>query len=681
MNPSFFGLEGHPFACDAQSPDSGDGRFLDAYGSLVTELEAGLKAPHGITLVIGEAGAGKTRLMKGFADARRDTCAIAFLPSSGPGLRHLLTESIEQLGGSAPPAGDETALLESLRSLGRAHAEHERVTLVVIDDAHELPAKTIERIGKLFGDDPAEPTRLHVVLVGRSELLDRMNAANDRSILKHLVQVCRVDAIGPEDSFRYIAGRVAKVGGVVDDLFTPEALRVIVHRAGGNPARIDDICSAALERAERGGDAPVDVQTVELACSGAGPGAADVTDDSAAVPGTAVAPRRPSNGADTEPDGEPPAYVFGEEDGDDGDDPSEPPRRRRKRRSGTRHADAAKSAGTMARLRELYQRRRSLFLAAGGLIAVLFAFAMTMESTAPRSAIDDIALRTPAAEPVRVAPKPPAAAAKSGGERGDRSDAADARAATGGGEEARSVLPSKPVSAPKLIVRRTPRASTAAAVTPAAPATPRAAPARVDARPANRSEVPATKPAATGRQPRTPSRPVTPVSPAQVARPNAPAPAAAPPPRFGPPVAFAPPAAQPAPASTAEPAAAAPAPAAPAAPATPATRETPVVAQPTPTPKPAPIVARAPASTSVAAASVRRYTVQLGAFKARANAQALLDKADSGFDDGQIIEAPFAGGHVYRVLSGNFASKAEADGRAVTLKEKGFATYVRTFTP
>ncbi|HEY5623597.1 MAG TPA: ATP-binding protein, partial [Gammaproteobacteria bacterium] len=265
MNPSFFGLEGHPFEREG---DAGEAFLSEGHEALCAELHAGLKAPHGITLLIGEEGSGKTTLARSFAEQLADSATVAYLPTVGPGLRHLLTEIIEQLGGTESGAGEEQVLLNELARLARARAEHGRTTLIILDDAHELPAKTIERLGKLFGDDPADPSLLHIILVGRGELLDRMNAANDRSILKHLVQVCRMDPIGPEESFRYIADRIAKVGGVVDSIFTPDALHMIVQRANGFPARIDALCSASLECAEDRGEASVDTDAVDVACAG-----------------------------------------------------------------------------------------------------------------------------------------------------------------------------------------------------------------------------------------------------------------------------------------------------------------------------------------------------------------------------------------------------------------------------
>ena len=627
MDPSFYGLEGHPFE-STTAPDAA--AILAAHEGIVTELDAGLTAPHGITLLIGAEGTGKSSLVSAFASRVAESCAVAFLPSTGPGLRHLLTEIIEQLGGSAPASGEEAELLESLRTLARGRAEHGRVTLIVIDDAHELPAKTIERLGRLFGDDAAEPSRLHMILVGREELLNRMNAANDRAILKHLVQVCRMDPIGPEQAVRYIAGRVQRVGGDVDSLFTQDALRLIINRAGGNPQRIDELCAAALEHGEESGARPVGPDAVDLACGEAGRLAARELE---------------SAGSDSG------GYVFDDDDdddddgGDDGDAPSNRPRRQnRPRRSASKKNKKARGkagggGGT----------RRSLALAAGGLVTVLAVFAVTMTDTKkPSAGLQPPAgaggLETASGKSVPPASRKATPAADKVGSRKDRKVAPKA------------ALPSKPVATPKLVVKRTPVAAAPAPVVVRAPT-----------RPPDRTAAAA------------------PVHAAPRPKPPTPAPAAARPP--------APVAARPAPAATRAPAPppvvaipqapAAPRPAArPAAP-VPATPARVAAATPAP-PTPAPVKTAAPAAPVRSAAATpapvstgRAFTVQVGAFKSRANADTLRGKIEGQFPDARVVQATVNGSAVYRVFSGSFASKSDAEGRASALTRGGFNTYVR----
>lgn len=655
MDPNFFGLSGNPFA----QSDSADASCLtEEHLALTAELHAGLKAPHGITLLIGEQGAGKTTFIRSFLAQLPDSFVVAYLPTAGPGLRHLLTEIIEQLGGTVAPGGQEQALIDTLRALAKARAEHDRATLVVIDDAHELPAKTIERLGKLFGPDAADPSRLHVTLVGRPELLDRMNAANDRSILKHLVQVCRMDAIGPEDAFRYIADRVQRVGGIVDRVFSEEALRLIVQRANGNPARIGQLCTAALERAEGRGVASVDAAAVEAASSGA---------EISASGEASVASEKP----------ETPTYFFNEDDeaqhADDG--PLRVP------------ADAATLPREGAAVAVPASRRRLAYWAGGAIVLVVaLALAMTTKELplggSPSTVGGDEALQTAAAEKSR---RPEATAG--------------AETAPGLGE---------PGAVPKLVVKRgakgavartteTPEAPTgdeSAAAAPVAQAAPEAAPTdrpRFPAPPLQpAAEAAAKQPAEAVTKPPQQAEPAFPTSappPPAAAADKAvePAAVAAAAPEPAKPQPAAPVAAPtPAPAPKTEPAAqvAAPAPQPekmpPAAPVAPTRPAVPAAAKPTLAP-PAPVQTAAAAKPTAAGAtsSAGRYTVQLGAFSTRANAEALLAKARPAASDGRIIASTVGGKAVFRVVTGSFATQSEANAQAVALKKGGYTTFVK----
>ena len=250
MDPSIFGLDGHPFETESPRPD--DTVLFEAQASLLAELRAGLKTPQGILVLVGESGMGKSALVSGLAERLGEATVHAYLPECGPGLRGVLTEAIEQLsaanGSEVGQAGDKH-LAGTVRDMAKANAAKGKSTLIVIDDAHLLPAKTIERLAQMFPKDPAAPSRLHLLLVGRPELLDRINAAGDRSVLRYLVQVCRMDRIGPEDSFRYIAERITRAGGTVEKVFNEDALSSIVQEAGGLPARLNTLCKTALEHA------------------------------------------------------------------------------------------------------------------------------------------------------------------------------------------------------------------------------------------------------------------------------------------------------------------------------------------------------------------------------------------------------------------------------------------------
>ena len=72
------------------------------------------------------------------------------------------------------------------------------------------------------------------------------------------------------------------------------------------------------------------------------------------------------------------------------------------------------------------------------------------------------------------------------------------------------------------------------------------------------------------------------------------------------------------------------------------------------------------------------FTVQLGAFGSRANAEALLAKLRPKYSDARIIATTVSGKPVFRVVSGTFTAMQDAKGRASSLENSGFKTYVRT---
>ena len=72
--------------------------------------------------------------------------------------------------------------------------------------------------------------------------------------------------------------------------------------------------------------------------------------------------------------------------------------------------------------------------------------------------------------------------------------------------------------------------------------------------------------------------------------------------------------------------------------------------------------------------------LQVGAFKNRVNAELLRAKVGRSYEDARIVTAAVDGATVFRVVSGSFQQKADADSRARVLKENGFSTFVRSVT-
>jgi hypothetical protein len=71
------------------------------------------------------------------------------------------------------------------------------------------------------------------------------------------------------------------------------------------------------------------------------------------------------------------------------------------------------------------------------------------------------------------------------------------------------------------------------------------------------------------------------------------------------------------------------------------------------------------------------YTVQVGSFTREANARSMRARLDDHFTDVTILSDRVAERVVYRVLSGRFASRDQAQARRRALDRLGFDTLVR----
>jgi cell division protein FtsN len=87
-------------------------------------------------------------------------------------------------------------------------------------------------------------------------------------------------------------------------------------------------------------------------------------------------------------------------------------------------------------------------------------------------------------------------------------------------------------------------------------------------------------------------------------------------------------------------------------------------------PKQVPAVASARTATAKATPAV--FTVQLGAFKTRSNAEEMVTRLRG--KPTRILQE----GGLYRVMSGSFANRHDATAHEAALKRAGYTTFIRT---
>jgi general secretion pathway protein A len=264
MYEAFYGLRERPFDL-VPNP-----RFLFLAGrhrEALSNLRYGLTTPRGLTLLLGEAGTGKTTLVQS---------ALANLPS--PGVRCVLvsnptltrSEFYECLAQSfgLQREGDvsKTRFLFDLRRELNERFQAGVLSAVIFDEAQSLPYELLEEIRLLSNIETTTTKLLNVVLAGQPGLADRLNEPGLRQLKQRISLRCHLEPLELPETAAYIAGRLRMAGGAPATVFTREAVAFIHQVARGLPRTINVVCDNALLGGFAAQMKPVTVRFVEEVC-------------------------------------------------------------------------------------------------------------------------------------------------------------------------------------------------------------------------------------------------------------------------------------------------------------------------------------------------------------------------------------------------------------------------------
>jgi general secretion pathway protein A len=264
MYERYYGLRELPFDL---TPNPRYLFLTQSHREALSNLQYGISGRRGVTLLIGEAGTGKTTLVRSVLESeqRKSSCCIYL---NNPMLTR--AEFIEFLARafdlSARAAGSKTALLFELEQVLRDRHSRGIITALLVDEAQALPLELLEEIRLLANIETDTDKLLPVVLAGQPQLAIRLNDPELRQLKQRVALRCELKPLDLKDTIAYVAGRVSIAGGDSLNLFTGAALELIHACSQGIPRTISVICDNALVSGFAAGERPVDRATVHEVC-------------------------------------------------------------------------------------------------------------------------------------------------------------------------------------------------------------------------------------------------------------------------------------------------------------------------------------------------------------------------------------------------------------------------------
>jgi general secretion pathway protein A len=249
MYERFYGLKERPFDL---TPNPRYLLLTASHREALANLEYGIGARKGLIVVTGEAGTGKTTLLRrvlaaGIAGSSQPSPVRAAYLANPTLDRREFVEYMARALGLSPQTWTSKAsfLLELENMLAGLQRDNASVALI-IDEAQSLPRELLEEVRLLANIESPTHKLLPVVLVGQPELADRLNEPGLRQLKQRVALRCRLDPLDRNQTAAYIAHRISLAGGEPGAIFSREAVVDIYERSRGIPRSINVICDNAL---------------------------------------------------------------------------------------------------------------------------------------------------------------------------------------------------------------------------------------------------------------------------------------------------------------------------------------------------------------------------------------------------------------------------------------------------
>ncbi|MCL6607268.1 MAG: AAA family ATPase [Geminicoccaceae bacterium] len=237
----FYRLHDRPFPL---APDLGAYLTTESHRRAVACLSHALARGEGVVAITGEAGVGKTtlvRYLEARLGARRVVApSLPAVATSGEAILEALAAAL----GVAPGPGAPT--LRAIEAALRARAPERGALLMVLDEAQRPAPEALDALRPVVGLSGTGGPLVRLLLVGRPELRDLLALPPLAWLRERVVVTHRLVPLEPEEVQPYVEHRLGRVGWQHDPRLSPDLFPALRLATGGLPRRINQLMTRLL---------------------------------------------------------------------------------------------------------------------------------------------------------------------------------------------------------------------------------------------------------------------------------------------------------------------------------------------------------------------------------------------------------------------------------------------------
>jgi type II secretory pathway predicted ATPase ExeA len=248
MYKAYFHLTRNPFDL---TPDPNCFVPTPKHNEALAALYYGVRRHKGFVVVTGEVGTGKTLLLRCLLRLLENSkdIAYAYLFNSRLTPNDFLQYVLSDFG--LPASGkNKCDMLIDLSKFLLSRGSQQMTTVLIVDEAHDLSADTLEELRLLSNLETTDDKLLQIILVGQPELDKKLDSNELRQLKQRIALRAQLGALTQQQTQEYIEQRLRIAGadqnGSGTSLFSPEAVAAVHDYSRGFPRLINTICENAL---------------------------------------------------------------------------------------------------------------------------------------------------------------------------------------------------------------------------------------------------------------------------------------------------------------------------------------------------------------------------------------------------------------------------------------------------
>jgi MSHA biogenesis protein MshM len=264
MYESHFGLRQRPFR---STPDLGAYYTANAHEDALHSLRQAIADDEPVALLYGEPGTGKTLVAGRFLDRLGEDVSRVFVTNGHVQRRSDLLQAILYDLGMAYEGRREQELRLAVTDRLLADFAAGRRTVLVIDEAHHLPADLLEELRLLGNIETPHGRAVQTVLVAQTLIVETLRRPDLRALAQRLAVKVELGRLTPVESADYVMHQLRVAGARPEALIDNEALALLARGSGGLPRLLNQIAHLAFALTCDAGAGRVDAEGVLEALS------------------------------------------------------------------------------------------------------------------------------------------------------------------------------------------------------------------------------------------------------------------------------------------------------------------------------------------------------------------------------------------------------------------------------